>query len=123
MSLTTSELTSMRACADTMLPDTCTIQRVTRTADGMGGYSETWADLATSVMCRAGTVNDAGGSEAVLKSLAPGTVLDLILTLKYNQDIDVKDRVVYASKTYQVEAVRNDHSWVTAARAYLSRVE
>lgn len=124
MSLTSSELAAMRADADLMLPDTCAIQRVTRTDDSLGGYTEEWNDLATNVACRTGTVNDANsGSEAVLKTLAPGTVLDLVLTLKYDQGIDVKDRVVYASKTYQVEAVRNDHSWVIATRAYLSRTE
>jgi len=41
----------MRATAVTALPDLCSVQRITRTPDGMGGYSEVRAVVAV-VVCR-----------------------------------------------------------------------
>jgi head-tail adaptor len=39
------------------VPDTCWLQRITRTADGQGGFTEGWAVEATTV-CHAGRYTD-----------------------------------------------------------------
>lgn len=41
---------------DSLLCQTCTIQAVTRTADGAGGQIETWTDKAAGVACRVSVI-------------------------------------------------------------------
>ena len=55
------ELASIRRAADRMLPDTCTIQRVTRTPDGAGGSTETRATVALAAV-RAALAEAAGAA-------------------------------------------------------------
>lgn len=45
------EMTALRAVAESAMPDTCKVERQTKTSDGMGGYTESWSTTAT-VKCR-----------------------------------------------------------------------
>lgn len=99
----TVPVASLRALSDQFLPDTCTIQRGTETSSG-DGTSVSWSDLATGVACRvsplASGASEALGADQSLQAVAQWTVW-----LPAGQDVTVKDRVVYGSRTFEVARV------------------
>ncbi len=121
MVLSTLELSQLRADAADYWPDTCTIQVVTRTADGRGGWTEAWTDTYTSVACR--LVPMAAGWGEVRESEQITSLTTWILTVAYNQTIDESMRVVHDSETYEVERMEDTHSNRTARRVYLRRAD
>jgi len=50
--------------------------------------------------------------------------VDMVLTVKFDQTVTPKDRVVHNSVTYEVVAVSNDNaSWRSTRRVYLKRIQ
>jgi head-tail adaptor len=121
MSLSSAEISAMRTAANAILPDTCTIQRVTRASDGMGGYTDTWATLASSVACRLDSESINLREESVQAAIF--VVDDYTLYLKNDQDITARDRVVLNSITYEVTVVLSHASYLFARRAKLVKLE
>ena len=117
--LTAKELADMRLVADDFLPDTCTIQTVTKTVDALGGITHTWANTYTSVACRIDPTNS--GNE-VVSNLALEGQATWWLNIPYTQAIDIEDRVIHDSVTYEVAHVWDTHSYKTIRRAILVRV-
>lgn len=118
--ITATELASLRDTADDTLTAICTIQRRTLTSDGMGGWTESWANTYTNVACRV----DAERAGPELS--ADGRIVSVeayLLTVKYNQDIQPEDRIVYGTDNYEIEGVLDAHTWVTVKRASLKRLE
>jgi head-tail adaptor len=120
MTLSTLELSLLRSAQVGYLPDTCTIQTVTRTSDSQGGYTETWADTYTGVLCRLAPQR-AGGEQQTGEQLAALSLW--VLTVTQSQALDETMRVVHSSETYEVTNVEDTHSWKTAKRAYLRRLD
>ena len=118
--LSTGELAQLRRDAENYLPDTCTIQYVTQTADTMGGWSESWTDRGTAIDCRLAPLSLDGerieGEQITAMSR-------WVLTLHHDQTVEVDDRVTHDSKTYQVVGIRDRHSNQSATRAELRLVE
>ena len=114
MSLTAAELSSMRSTADDYLPDTCTIQRATQGQDALGGISLSWANLATGVACRMDepSANQSLANAEASVNSAVGAVAQWPMHFAYNQDITVKDRVIFGSYTYEVAEVLDSSSWL-----------
>ena len=52
VTLTTLQLAQLRLHREGSLPDTCTLQTATVTADAFGGQAVSWANTYTSVECR-----------------------------------------------------------------------
>ena len=52
MTLSTLEIARLRSEQGDYLPDTCTLQTLSRTSDSQGGWTETWSNTYTSVPCR-----------------------------------------------------------------------
>lgn len=98
-------LGGLRAIASSAfaLPDTCTIQRYTETVTG-DGTSQSWATLATGVVCRVSPLSSSGsealGADASLQAVAQWTIW-----LPALQDVTVRDRVVYGTRTFEVARV------------------
>jgi head-tail adaptor len=101
----TIPLAGLRALASGAfaLPDTCTVQRYTETPSG-DGTSQSWSNLATGVACRvsplAASANEALGADQSIQAIAQWTVW-----VPYGQDVTAKDRVVYGSRTFEVQRV------------------
>lgn len=121
MTLSAHQIAGMRTLANRYMPDTCTIQRATVTQDGMGGISETWADLAANVACRMDEPKASAQEAAV--NMEVGAVVTRIMHLKYDQDITIKDRVVYGGLTYEVAEVQEAATWLITRRVLVKRVE
>ena len=121
MGLSTLELTQLRNDQADYFPDTCTIQTVSLASDGMGGQTETWANTYTGVSCRLMPQQRGQGEELQANQVQATT--EWILSVAYNQTIDETMRVVHNSETYEVVAIHDTHSWVSAKRARLRRLD
>jgi len=95
--------------------------RLTRTADGRGGYTDTWAAIATNVPCRVSPSNrlqalaEQAGRPGQVGAWAPWHV-----KLPASQDVTVRDRIVAAGHpvTLEVSAVDGPRSWEITRNAY-----
>ena len=118
MTLSTLELTQLRAEAEDYLPDTCTLQTVTRTSDGMGSWTETYSNTYTSIPCR--VWQQTGGERDVAGRMSE--VTRWVLNVPYDQTIDATMRVVHDGKTYQVNDINDTGSEHLQRRARLTRI-
>lgn len=111
--LSTADLDAMRSTLNQSLPDTAQVQRVTRTSDGMGGFTETWATVAT-VACR---VSPSGNTPT--EQVAAERVQDHVLwtlTLPAETDVTAADLIVVGSRTFEVVGVLAPRSYEIATR-------
>ncbi|NIN68418.1 MAG: head-tail adaptor protein [Anaerolineae bacterium] len=120
--LDTRELTRLRKDAENHLPDFCTIQVQSEGVDTVGGPTESFANTYQEVPCRlaAFIFRD---RESILagRIMTPGR---FTLTLPWDQEISLKDRVVHEGETYEVVALDQDTaSWRTAKRVDVARVD
>ena len=131
MSLSQPEIDAMRAAADALLADHCTIQRAVETRTAQGGTRQTWSDLATGVACRLDVLRGLTINASNEKEIdgALGVALDYTLYLPHDQDITEKDRVVLdgdpprGGQTFEVQAVLGDETWLVEKRAKLSQIK
>jgi len=117
--VSTAELAQLRLDTEDYLPDTCTIQTLTRTKDAIGGSSTTWANTYTSVACRIWQI---GGREVGVGE-QPAEVTRWVMNLHWDQAIDNTMRVVHGGHTYEVIDVNNDGSQLLQRRVWLTRLE
>jgi len=84
-----------------LLPDTFTRQTLSRTADGMGGWTETWSDDST--------FQGRLGSLPAEERLASDKVTVYATHRLYcnNLTISEEDRVKLGSRLFEIKAVRN----------------
>lgn len=121
MSITTAELSAMRDFADDYLTATCTIQRATSGVSSSGSPTQTWGTLASNVACRMDEPKQSAAEANINGSIAaPST---FIMHLKYDQDVTVKDRIVYGSLTYEVQEVLDTASWLMSRRLVVTRID
>ena len=109
-----ADLTWMQATQNSALPGTIVIQRMSGSADGMGGYNETWAAVGT-VIGRIYPINSRAQSE----DETGGQVVSLtrwFATVPVGTDVTAKDRLLSSSRTWEVTEVNNDESYQTAVR-------
>jgi len=118
--LSASDLAAMREAQDAALPDTCTIRRKTLVSDGMGGYTETWSDLATGVKCRIATSRYRPEEAAIAEKFTGRTLW--MLTLPAGTDVTNEDRVVLSGTTYEVVGVLSAGSWEMCRRVLVVEV-
>lgn len=116
--LTTAELTSMRADMEAVtLPDTCVIYAVSNTDDGEGGFSEAWNATAT-VSCR--MIYQSG--QEVKAAGAVQAFSGWMLTVPQGATITAANRVSHGGHTYSIQAVNDTSSWLTVKRVQCQRV-
>lgn len=120
MTLTTGEITAMRATLDASLPGTAIIKRATWTSDGQGGSTSTWAAVGT-VDAR---LSPSQGRQRVEPVAGGGLVAesDWVATLPVGTDITTRDRLTYSDADYEVLAIDSPRSWDVAMRVELVRV-
>jgi SPP1 family predicted phage head-tail adaptor len=111
------ELAALRNDILALLPDTCDILSVTRTADGYGGFGETWGTASAAVACR---MDHKTGAEQ-LAGGAVQTYQGNMLTLPYNATITTANRVKFSGNNYNVLAV-SEGSDIAVKRITVERV-
>lgn len=77
-----------------------TIQKATRSSDGQGGFTTSWSTRCTVWAHE----RQLSGREA-LAAQQVTAVLSSVFEINYRQDVSVKDRLIYGTRTVQIEAV------------------
>ena len=118
MSAISSEmLAAMREAISDLLPDTCDILSVTRTADGKGGWTDSWGTASAGVACRMdstqGMEQMVGGGLKAYQSY--------MLSLPYDTTITTAYRVLFNGTSYNVTSVNTDQSWIAVKRVTLEK--
>lgn len=116
--ISTKELEAMRSILANTFPDTCSILTVTRTADGEGGFTESWGTTTSGVACR---LDMQSGSESMnADALTPYT--RWVLSVASSESITTNNRILIGSTTYNVLSVNSGASWKLVTRAILEKV-
>lgn len=118
--LDTTMLAAMREAIGQMLPDTCTILSVTYTPDGMGGQTEAWGTVSTSVPCRVDLMTNA--MNEMVKGAAVNAYPQYMLSVPYDTTIAVENRILHNGITYAVVKINTSQSWKAVGRAVLELV-
>lgn len=118
MTLSDSEITSIRETQKKYLPDTIYIQRLTRTSDSAGGWSEAWQTVSTVVGRIAPSQRMAGETVQGGAITAYG---EYIITLPHDADLQQDDRLQINGVQYEVKAIL-DRSAKTALRVLASKL-
>lgn len=116
MVLSAAELSSMRDCAESYFPDTCTIRTVTRAADGLGGWTWGTAD-ATAVPCRLDIIKMQDRYVVEGEQVAMHDVY--YLTVPYDQTLTDANYVQHSSVWYDVVGLDARASWLLEKRALI----
>lgn len=107
------DLETMRAARNALLPDTGQIQRPTRAGDGQGGWSDTWATVATAA-CSVTPAAVATAGTVAADRLAEGTAWTV--TLPALTDARAGDRVLTGGRTFTVVATDAPRSYELSRR-------
>ncbi len=120
MSLGSQDLAAMRAAQETLMPDTCVIQRATYGRNTIGEGTATWAAAGTTV-CRLRPP----GLQPDIRNVGEQvqTLSRWVATLPHDQIIYTGDRLVISSTTFEVVHVWDVETWATAMRCELQKLE
>lgn len=116
-----AELTALQSTAEAILTQRCTIQTPTETDDDMGGFEDSYANTYTNVLCKLAPPSLGNSRENEANRFT--IVTSWILRVKQSQAIESGNRVVVASKIYEVLSVEDDHTWATIKLARLKRID
>lgn len=108
----------MLAAIAAELSDSCTIERPTRTLDGIGGYTSAWSVRADNVPCRIEL--DIRAREYVDADRIGGRAVYTLHILP-SQHIELSDRVILNSEIYEVVGTGSISSESPARPIYLAR--
>lgn len=117
--LTAAQLARMRQTLTNMLPQSATLQTVTRTSDGMGGWTESLS-TGTVVKCRLDP-HSPTAAEALAGDMETVAVR-YRLTVPYDAPLTAASRVTVDGHTYRVIQVDADHAWRLSRRALVVEV-
>lgn len=115
--LTAADLAYMQDAQEEALPGTVVIERLSRASNGMGGDYETWTAAGTAIgriypMQRRGMAETVAGAQVVSETTWFGT-------FPIGTEIYPQDRLVYASRSWEVTRTNNGEMWKTAVRCDL----
>ena len=97
----TAENERLRQTVEATFSSTATVQRLTRTPNGAGGFTESWDDVLTGVSC---ALNARSGNED-LTADQPGEVTSFVIHFPSGTSLLAQDRVVIGSRTYEITCV------------------
>ena len=115
--LSNADLEFMRADAEALMPGTAVIYTLSRTADSMGGWSDTWTASGTAY-CRL----DAMSGRETIAGQAVQPYHGYTLTLPWNTTITTNNKVVIDSESFLVKSVDKTKTWPVTRRVYLERI-
>lgn len=110
--LTPIEIEELRAQQAQALPDLCSISRPTRVVDNTGGYSDTFATVASNVACRVSRQTP----REVQQAGKTVVLADWVVTLPYGTDARADDVITTGAQTLHIVGLLSG-GWRTAERA------
>jgi head-tail adaptor len=119
--ITATELAQLRAEQDLLIGEigtTGTIKRPTYTSNGRGGYTETFATVASNVPLRLWISSGPNGTSEEAKFWGEQELAqtDAFVVMNYNQDINEKDVIDTIGRTWRVVGIQFDDAFLTAKR-------
>lgn len=108
----------MRANAQKMMPDTCTILRLARTSNGAGGIQEEWVPVAT-VACRLDDMSAGAKGERDLNVEAGAPTL----FVPWDAPLETSGRIRHGEVNYALREVLDDPAPLIVKRALVMRVD
>lgn len=115
-SISNDELERMRAQIAQLLPGTCQILSVSTSPDGQGGNIETWGTVVANVPCR---IDPLGARDLVKVAGKIDVFRTSVLTVDYDTEISVDNRIEYDNNYYGITAIDSPRSWALAKRCYI----
>lgn len=107
MTITAAELVCLREGITASWPDTVHITRATRTSDNAGGFTTSWATVATV----AGKVQpDLTQPAEPVAGDRQSSVQRWWVRLPHGTDVTTRDRLVVGTRTFEVVGVIGGHS-------------
>ena len=110
--LTAAEVAEMRSTQVLAQAGTCVITRGALTADGMGGFTQTWSAAGT-VSCRVMPATESGAERLISDRITEADAW--VITVPQGTDVVAKDRIAESGRTFEVVAPL-PHTWETALR-------
>jgi hypothetical protein len=98
--LSTTELADLRTDFAATLPDTCTVEYVTRTPNGNGTWSDTWTARGTAIACRMIALTGRDFPQLTAAQVKEGRYWTFEFAAA--QTVAVSDRITRAGLVYQV---------------------
>lgn len=117
--VTAAEISAMQDAQESLLPDTATVRTKMRTANGIGGFTETWANGATYA-CR---LSNRGVPREYQQQAAVTGVQYWMVTLPHDATATRKDRLAIGSRTLEIVGFASGGEWETAKRAVCVEVD
>lgn len=116
--LSASELAFMRSSINQLMPDTCNILSVTRSSDGMGGWSDAWGTATSNVACRvdyrSSNIGSGGREQITGGALLPYQMA--AITLPYDTTVTPANRIEVDSNVFSIQSVNTGQSWKAVTR-------
>lgn len=118
--ISAAALAKARAQVESTLTDTITVQRVTRTADGKGGWTEAWTTREATTgridpLARVVQIAEAGKAEALR--------VEWQITLRWDANIQVGDRLLINGTAYEIRQAQFEHSSLVCKRCGVAVVK
>ena len=101
-----------------MMPDTVTLQSLSRVQDGQGGLTEQWSNSYLAIPARLSELTAA----EVMAASQEGVRADYMMTVPWDQNITPTMRVHHRGVVYEVVSVNTAQSINTARRCLIRRV-
>ena len=103
----------MKATQARALPGTAIVVRNSGSADGMGGFLDSWAAVGT-VAARLAPSDRTPAERIAGEEVA--SILDWDITVPIGTDVTVKDRITIAGRTFEIQGVNDDEGFGSALR-------
>jgi head-tail adaptor len=116
--LTSGEIKGMRATAEEAMPNTAQVVRVATGADGMGGTTTT-ESVVGSYRARLGSVSE---EDQDIYADKLGGKVGFIISLPARTDVQVRDRIRFDGRQFEVLAAPDRADWELTRRAVVVEV-
>lgn len=117
--ISASELACLRDGITNTWPETVTISRATRTSDNAGGYTTTWATVATVAGM---LVADNTQPQEPVVGDRQNAVQRWMVRLPALTDVNARDRIVIGARTFEVDGVLGGGSYELTRTARCTEV-
>jgi SPP1 family predicted phage head-tail adaptor len=109
----------MRNAVATTLPGTVIISRSTQGSDGMGGVTDTWANVGTV----AARVSPAGAGIEMIAGGEFVAATGWVITVPVGTSVTERDRIIYDGQTYEITRTSTPRSYATCIRLDCNEVD
>jgi hypothetical protein len=119
--ISATEQSGMQDVIGLVMPDTCVIQQSAYTPDGEGGGTVAWASVTGgTVACRFDTPKP--GNNTIVFASGESLKFEGIFTLPHDAPLATNNRIVYASKNYEIVGLGDAQSWNICRKVYANLV-